>query len=115
MLTSEDVDHFKRRLEARRETLQRRITSLDRDVAQPDQWEEAMQERGDDAVLLRGRDDAWDQRAFARNELARVERALARIDAGTYGISEVSGKPIPRERLEAEPTATTLVDETPPA
>jgi DnaK suppressor protein len=37
--------------------------------------------------------------------------ALARVDEGTYGISEVSGKPIPDERLRAKPTATRTVEE----
>ena len=114
MLTPTDTEHFKRRLEAQRETLQQRIASLEQTIAAPDEYLEAMQERGDDALLLRTRDDVWDQLAFARDELTRVERALARITAGTYGVSEVSGKPIPRERLEALPTATTLVDETAP-
>ena len=39
------------------------------------------------------------------NELAAVERAEARVDAGTYGLSVESGEPIPDERLEALPTA----------
>jgi RNA polymerase-binding transcription factor DksA len=39
---------------------------------------------------------------------------LSRIKDGTYGVSEVSGKPIPKERLEAVPYATTLVDEPSP-
>ena len=38
-------------------------------------------------------------------ELAAVERAEARVDAGTYGLSVESGEPIPDERLEAIPTA----------
>ena len=113
MLTSADIDHFKRRIEAQRATLQQRITSLEGDLAAPEQYDEAL-ERGDEALLLREHDDVWDQLAFARDELAQVQKALARIEAGTYGTSEVSGKPIPRERLEAVPTATTLVDETPP-
>jgi DnaK suppressor protein len=37
--------------------------------------------------------------------LARVDRALAKLDNGTYGLSDVSGQPIPRERLEAVPEA----------
>ena len=114
MLTSADIEHFKRQIETQRDTLQQRITTLEQGLAAPDQYGEAMQERGDDATLLRAHDDAWDQLAFARDELAQVEKALARIEAGTYGTSEVSGKPIPRERLEALPSATTLVDETPP-
>ena len=38
-------------------------------------------------------------------ELADVERALQRLDDGTYGTCEVDGKPIPEERLEALPAA----------
>src|SRR5689334_24078534 len=40
-----------------------------------------------------------------REELARVERAEARLAAGTYGLSVESGDPIPDKRLEALPTA----------
>jgi DnaK suppressor protein len=45
--------------------------------------------------------------------LAQVERALQRMAEGTYGLSEVSGKPIPLERLQALPWATTNVGERP--
>jgi len=44
-------------------------------------------------------------------QLEQVKKALARIDMGTYGMSEVSGKPIPIDRLEAVPSATTLVNQ----
>jgi DnaK suppressor protein len=40
-----------------------------------------------------------------RGALAAVERAEARLAAGTYGLSVESGQPIPDERLEALPTA----------
>jgi DnaK suppressor protein len=46
-----------------------------------------------------------------RGELAAVERAEARLAAGTYGRSIESGKPIPDERLEALPTAERTVEE----
>src|SRR5918911_4633053 len=46
-----------------------------------------------------------------REELAAVERAEARLAAGTYGLSVESGKPIPDERLEAIPTAELTADE----
>jgi RNA polymerase-binding transcription factor len=46
-----------------------------------------------------------------RNDLAAVERAEARLAAGTYGLSVESGKPIPDERLEARPTAERTVEE----
>ena len=37
--------------------------------------------------------------------LERVDRALEKIEEGTYGLSDGSGEPIPRERLEAVPEA----------
>jgi DnaK suppressor protein len=46
-----------------------------------------------------------------REDLAAVERAEARLAAGTYGVSIESGEPIPDERLEALPTAERTVDE----
>jgi DnaK suppressor protein len=46
-----------------------------------------------------------------REKLAAVERAEARLAAGTYGLSVDSGKPIPDERLEAVPTAERTVEE----
>jgi DnaK suppressor protein len=46
-----------------------------------------------------------------RETLEAVERAEARLAAGTYGLSVESGRPIPDERLEAVPTAERTVDE----
>jgi DnaK suppressor protein len=37
--------------------------------------------------------------------LAHIERALQKIDEGTYGVSDASGELIPVERLEAVPEA----------
>jgi len=45
------------------------------------------------------------------DRLARVERALHKIDEGTYGFSDVSGQPIPDARLEAMPDAINTVQE----
>src|SRR5919199_1606626 len=44
-------------------------------------------------------------------DLRAVERAEARLAAGTYGLSVESGKPIPDERLQAHPTAERTVEE----
>jgi DnaK suppressor protein len=46
-----------------------------------------------------------------REELAAIERAEARLAAGTYGLSIESGEPIPDERLEAIPWAERTVEE----
>jgi DnaK suppressor protein len=46
-----------------------------------------------------------------RDQLAAVDRADARLAAGTYGLSIDSGDPIPDERLEALPAAELTADE----
>ena len=43
--------------------------------------------------------------------LELVERALKKIEESTYGFSDVSGAPIPRERLEAVPEAIYTLSE----
>ena len=40
-----------------------------------------------------------------------IDRALQKIAEGTYGLSDVSGEPIPRGRLEAVPEAIRTVEE----
>ncbi len=37
-------------------------------------------------------------------DLADVEVALARLDAGTYWTDEVTGQPLPAELLQQQPT-----------
>jgi DnaK suppressor protein len=46
-----------------------------------------------------------------RDRWAALERAEARLAAGTYGFSVLSGRPLPDERLEAFPLAELTVEE----
>ncbi|AUG30929.1 MULTISPECIES: TraR/DksA C4-type zinc finger protein [Microbacterium] len=48
-------------------------------------------------------------RRSVRDERAEVDAALARVDAGTYGVCVVCGAPIAPGRLEARPMATTCI------
>src|SRR5215813_6865056 len=49
--------------------------------------------------------------ASERSQLARVNRALSKLENGTYGLSDITGEPIPLARLEALPWATTNVED----
>jgi RNA polymerase-binding transcription factor len=62
-------------------------------------------EAAEDAELIEEEqvDDALAE--TLREELAAVERALARLEEGSYGFSVESGEPIPAGRLEAIPWA----------
>jgi DnaK suppressor protein len=43
--------------------------------------------------------------------IANIERALQKIEDGSYGLSDLSGEPIPQSRLEATPEAILTVQE----
>ena len=49
--------------------------------------------------------------ANAREMLEQTEHALERIEAGTYGLCEVCGKPIGKARMQAFPRATLCVED----
>ncbi len=68
------------------------------------------EESGEGDSIAVERDRALQISAREREEIAEIDAALARIDDGTYGICVVSGKPIPKERLEAIPHASMRVE-----
>ena len=113
-LTPSQIEDFRVRLEAMRAALQAQIADAEQELAAPDTVIDAELDRSDDANMLFTHEQLLDQIAREQAELAQVERALVRIVAGRYGISEVSGQPIPIERLNVLPSATTVVDEPPP-
>ncbi len=45
-----------------------------------------------------------------RVELSELDAALSRLALDSYGVCEKCGEPIPRQRLEALPTARTCLD-----
>ncbi|MFF3952449.1 TraR/DksA family transcriptional regulator [Streptomyces sp. NPDC001890] len=49
--------------------------------------------------------------ANAQEMLDQTERALARLDAGTYGLCEICGNPIGKARMQAFPRATLCVED----
>ncbi len=60
-------------------------------------------------LTAEGMDDAIAE--SLRTRLDAIERALHRLDDGTYGRSVRSGEPIPDERLEADPAAELTIEE----
>jgi RNA polymerase-binding transcription factor DksA len=63
---------------------------------------------GDTLQVERERDLALSARA--RHEVEEIDRALEKLELGTYGICEVSGEPIPKARLQAIPQARERVE-----
>jgi DnaK suppressor protein len=104
-----DSDRARELLSAERARIERSLRELRHtDTAEPDDYV------GDPGNLASELYQDELDAGFAddrRQQLAAVERAEARLAAGTYGLSIESGKPIPDERLEALPTAERTAEE----
>lgn len=90
------------------ESLKAEADSLVADIDPGDvQFDEESGE-GDSLAIERDRDLALS--AQARQAVDEIDHALAKFELGTYGICEISGDPIPEERLEAIPWARERVE-----
>jgi DnaK suppressor protein len=102
-------DGLKAALEAEQARLIEEIAEYERegqetlsDVSGENNYRDHMADQGT-ATFARELDATLEERA--RENLAQVERALARMGEGTYGICLRCGDPIAEERLEAVPAA----------
>jgi DnaK suppressor protein len=67
------------------------------------------EESGEGATLNVERERDLALSAQARAAVDEIDRALAKLDTGRYGICEQCGQPIPKARLKAVPYATLCV------
>ncbi|SFS20067.1 DnaK suppressor protein [Dyella sp. OK004] len=82
----------------------------DEQIAQYESVDE-VRDSGDSAETsaINENDEATVQYTIRR--MADIRRALEKIEQGTYGLSDISGKPIGKERLMAVPEAVTAIAE----
>jgi DnaK suppressor protein len=104
-----DADRARELLARERARIEQALASLSEDEPQAHADEDEPGEL-DDEGLYQDEFDADATEDFA-DQLAALERAEARLAAGTYGFSIESGEPIPDERLEVVPTAERTVAE----
>jgi DnaK suppressor protein len=112
-LDQEFIQQQRQRLEELREELVRMRGGLEEDQRERAEDEGDMTETdsGDMSQSLFTREvDATVEEQVERR-IQHVERALQKIEEGTYGFSDDSGEPIPRGRLEAVPEATRTIEE----
>lgn len=106
-LSAEQLSLLRVRLEHERDGLRERLEREQAAALQAESFAEPM----DAAEQTREQDDGVTFTERDRALLSDVEAALAKLDAGTYGLSEVSGQPIGFPRLKAIPWARTTADE----
>jgi DnaK suppressor protein len=98
-----DPERARQLLAAERERIEQLIAELDQPESEEpgDKDSETLYQNEFDATLA----------GDLVPQLEAVERAEARLAAGTYGLSVESGEPIPDGRLEVLPTAERTVEE----
>ena len=117
-MTAEKIAHFSRMLHEEKKRIE---SDRDRYVQdnKSDSEEDAPSElshndgnnSADEATNLFDRERDGAATDNMNRILAKIDRALEKIEDGTYGLSDIDGSPIPMARLEALPYALTTVDQ----
>jgi DnaK suppressor protein len=104
-----DPDRAHQLLAAERSRVERELAGIEREGPLEGSDRREPGDKNSEDLYLDELDER--RRQDLREELAAIERAEARLAAGTYGASIESGEPIPDERLEALPTAERTTEE----
>jgi RNA polymerase-binding protein DksA len=113
-MTSLDLDHFRAALEAERKRVTDALQYLHSETPNPD-GEETQEGRmedhlADSAAVTYDREMDFSLEENSEQVLDEIDRALKRIENGSYGKCANCGKDIPAERLEAIPYAEYCID-----
>jgi DnaK suppressor protein len=115
VLTAEGQQRYRDRLTQERERIEAEIANLGNEIAVLGEDQQVEGGGGGNHLADDATDVMEQERDLAlignlQERRRDVDRALERLDAGTYGICERCGKPIAPERLEALPFATLCIE-----
>jgi RNA polymerase-binding transcription factor DksA len=114
-MTEQEIQYFKEKLEAEKLLLEKELksvgrrnpnnpadweatgTTIDADNADTNEVADTIEEYESNAAILKNLEIRYNE----------ILDALRKIEENTYGVCEVSGEPIEKERLEANPAART--------
>jgi DnaK suppressor protein len=109
-----DLDALKKELIAERERLNTEIAGLDADLSESleDSSEESPydQHLAETAAVTLDREIDLTLEENAKARIAQIDRALRKMEGGTFGTCDMCGKPITEERLKVAPFATLCID-----
>jgi DnaK suppressor protein len=109
-LKKADLDRFRQKLMELRGQITMSLKGTSEQVKVPEEGRGYSQHQADE-----GTDDFDRQLSLVVTDrefeiLRQIDRALEKIDDGTYGLCDLSGEPIPIKRLEAIPYASMTVE-----
>ncbi len=114
-MDKKDLQYFKDKLEKEKALLEGELATIGRtNPDNPNDWEATSADMevdpADENEVADKMEELEENKSILNQlepQLNEVKAALKRIEDGKYGICEVSGEPIERERLDANPTART--------
>jgi RNA polymerase-binding transcription factor DksA len=108
------LNEYKNRLEGDLNRIITELSNIGVHNPETDDWTEILGEHTPNEADINVEADIaeeWEERRATLSDLEieyrNIKRALAKIEAGTFGTCEISGEPIEIERLNFKPTART--------
>lgn len=116
-MNKKDTQYFKEKLLREKTLLEEELVSIGKvNPDNPNDWDATSEkievDSADENEVADKMEELEENKAILHQlepQLNEVKSALERIEKGTFGICEISGEPIERERLEANPSARTSI------
>lgn len=110
VLKKSQIAKFKERLEELRHNMLHALKGTEAEVKSPDEATGYSQHQADQGTDDFDRTISLEVTSSEYKILRQIDRALEKIEEGTYGVCDVTEKEIPLARLEAVPYANMTVD-----
>ncbi len=104
-----DIEKFKKRLLEMKVQLGASLKAVSDDVKTSEESKGYSQHQADEGTDGFGQTISIEVSTKEQGIVRQIDRALEKIEDGTYGICDISGDDIPMKRLEAVPYATMTV------
>ncbi len=108
-LKKTEIAKFKKRLEELQNQMMAVVRGVSQDVKSDEKAKGYSQHQADEGTDDFDRTITLEVTNKEFNVLRQIERALEKIEDGTYGVCDITGEEIPLKRLEAVPYATMTV------
>lgn len=109
-LNKNEIEEFKKQLIEMRKQVFHMLEGSTKEVKEPDESRGYSQHQADEGTddFVKTINLEVTNKEFT--VLRQIERALEKIEEGSYGICDLTGKEIPKARLDAIPYATMTVE-----
>jgi DnaK suppressor protein len=108
-LKKNEIAQFKKRLLELRLQITQTLKGATKEVTEPDESKGYSQHQADEGTDDFVKNINLEVSNKEQNVLRQIDRALEKIEDGTYGVCDLTGEEIPFKRLEAIPYATMTV------